>query len=62
MTERERETVPPEVPEADALEQQDVVGDEDLDDELPGEPPLDADPADVSEQRRSVPLSEEEYR
>ncbi|HEU4911296.1 MAG TPA: hypothetical protein VFV76_05310 [Actinomycetes bacterium] len=62
MTERERENVPPEVPEADALEQQDVVGDEDLDDELPDEPPLDADPADVSEQRRSVPLSEEEYR
>jgi hypothetical protein len=62
MTERERENVPPEVPEADALEQQGVVGDEDLDDELPDEPPLDADPADVSEQRRSVPLSEEEYR
>lgn len=62
MTERERENVPPEVPEADALEQQDVVGDEELDDELPDEPPLDADPADVSEQRRSVPLSEEEYR
>lgn len=62
MTEREREHVPPEVPEADALEQQDVVGDEELDDELPDEPPLDADPADVSEQRRSVPLSEEEYR
>lgn len=62
MTERERENVPVEVPEADALEQQDVVGDEELDDELPDEPPLDADPADVSEQRRSVPLSEEEYR
>lgn len=62
MSESERESVHPDVPEADALEQQDVVGDEELDDELPDEPPLDADPADVSEQRRAVPLSEDEYR
>ncbi len=51
----------PEVPEADALEQRTPVVEAD-DDELPAEPGLEADPADVAEQSRSVDFTDDEYR
>jgi hypothetical protein len=51
----------PEVPEADALEQRTPVVEAE-DDEIPAEPELEADPADVAEQSRSVDLADDEYR
>ena len=51
----------PEAPEADALEQRTpVVAAED--DAVPAEPGLEADPADVAEQSRSVDVGDDEYR
>ena len=51
----------PEVPEADALDQRTPVVEAE-DDEIPAEPALEADPADVAEQSRSVDLTDDEYR
>ena len=51
----------PEVPEADALEQRAPVLEAE-DDVVPYEPELEADPADVAEQSRSVDLTDDEYR
>lgn len=50
------------VPEADALEQQSVLDVEDVEDvaEEPVDPQLEADPADVEEQRRVVPVDDED--
>jgi hypothetical protein len=51
------------IPEADALEQQtDVVADDESAQpaRAPIEPELEADPVDVDEQRRVVPLPDEE--
>jgi hypothetical protein len=59
--ERPTSSEDPEVPEADALEQRTPVV-EDEDDEVPAEPDLEADPADVAEQSRSVDLTDDEYR
>ena len=50
-----------EVPEADALEQRALVVEAE-DDVVPYEPELEADPADVAEQSRSVDLTDDEYR
>ena len=51
-----------EAPEADAAEQHtDVVPDEPKD-RLPDDVPMDANPADVSEQEREVGFDEDEYR
>ena len=47
------------VPEADALEQQSELGAEDQTDE-PVDPQVEADPADVEEQRRVVPVDDED--
>lgn len=46
------------VPEADALEQQNDVGVEEEPNE-PVDPQVEADPADVEEQRRVVPVDDE---
>jgi hypothetical protein len=62
MTESdERASEDPEVPEADALEQRTPVVEAEHD-EIPAEPELEADPADVAEQSRSVDLADDEYR
>lgn len=53
----------PEAPEADFEEQHSALDDdEDDSDEVPVEVPLDADPADVSEQSRSVEYGDDDYR
>jgi hypothetical protein len=67
MTERDQEGTmdDPEVPEEDALEQRlDAVADEDEDGDEPDPEALavEADPADVAEQSRSVGLDDDEYR
>jgi hypothetical protein len=65
MTERDQQGTidDPEVPEDDALEQRlDVVADEDGDEPDPDAQPVEADPADVAEQSRSVDLDDDEYR
>lgn len=50
----------PETPEADAVEQSRRAEDLPEEDEVvPAEVPLDADPADVSEQYRTVPVDED---
>jgi hypothetical protein len=69
MTERDQQGTidDPEVPEEDALEQRlDAAADEDPDsDEDEPDPEalaVEADPADVAEQSRSVDLDDDEYR
>ena len=65
MTERDQQGTfdDPEVPEEDALEQRlDAVADGDADEPDPDEQPVEADPADVAEQSRSVDLDDDEYR
>jgi hypothetical protein len=65
MTERDQQGTidDPEVPEEDALEQrQDAVADENGDEPDPEALDVEADPADVAEQSRSVDLDDEEYR
>lgn len=52
--------VPDDVPEADAFEQHQTLDDEEPETALTGEPPLEADPADVDEQNRSVPMDDDE--
>jgi hypothetical protein len=55
----------PEAPEADFAEQHSAVLAEDEEndsEEVPVELPLDADPADVSEQARSVEYDDDDYR
>ncbi|MEV4648879.1 hypothetical protein [Saccharopolyspora sp. NPDC049426] len=50
----------PETPEADAVEQSRRAEDlPDEDEAVPAEVPLDADPADFSEQSRAVPVEED---
>ncbi len=51
----------PEAPEADALEQRTPVVEAE-DDPVPAEAALEADPADVAEQSRSVDVGDDEYR
>ena len=65
MTERDQQGTidDPEVPEEDALEQRlDAVADGDADEPDPDAQPVEADPADVAEQSRSVDLDDDEYR
>jgi hypothetical protein len=65
MTERDQQGTidDPEVPEEDALEQRlDPVADEDGDEPDPEALDVEADPADVAEQSRSVDLDDDEYR
>ena len=65
MTERDQQGTfdDPEVPEEDALEQRlDAVADGDGDEPDPEELAVEADPADVAEQSRSVGLDDDEYR
>ena len=65
MTERDQQGTidDPEVPEEDALEQRlDAVGDEAVDEPDPEALAVEADPADVAEQSRSVDLDDDEYR
>jgi hypothetical protein len=65
MTERDQEGTmdDPEVPEEDALEQRlDAVADEDEDEPDPEALAVEADPADVAEQSRSVGPDDDEYR
>jgi hypothetical protein len=65
MTERDQQGTidDPEVPEEDALEQrQDAVADEDGEQPDPEALDVEADPADVAEQSRSVDLDDDEYR
>jgi hypothetical protein len=65
MTERDQQgtTDDPEVPEEDALEQRlDAVAEEDGDEQDPEALDVEADPADVAEQSRSVDLDDDEYR
>jgi hypothetical protein len=65
MTERDQQGTfdDPEVPEEDALEQRlDAVADEDGDDLDPEALDVEADPADVVEQSRSVGPDDDEYR
>lgn len=49
-----------EAPEADAAEQRRPVLDED--DDTPAQVPYDVDPADASEQHRTVEFDEDDYR
>ena len=65
MTERDQQGTndDPEVPEEDALEQRlDAVTGEDGDEPDPDALDIEADPADVAEQSRSVDLDDDEYR
>jgi hypothetical protein len=65
MTERDQQGTidDPEVPEEDALEQRlDPAADEDGDEPDPEAMDVEADPADVAEQSRSVDLDDDEYR
>ena len=53
----------PEAPEADFEEQHSAVnGDDDAGDDAPRDLPPDANPADVSEQSRTVAYDEDDYR
>jgi hypothetical protein len=62
MTEPDPPTDDIEAPVADAVEQHTDVAPDTPTDRLPTEVPLDADPADVSEQEREVGFGEDEYR
>jgi hypothetical protein len=65
MTERDQQGTfdDPEVPEEDALEQRlDAVAEEDGDQPDPEALDVEADPADVAEQSRSVGPDDDEYR
>jgi hypothetical protein len=65
MTERDQQGTidDPEVPAEDALEQRlDAVAEEDGDEPDPEALDVEADPADVAEQSRSVDLDDDEYR
>jgi hypothetical protein len=46
-------------PDADRREQLQSVGDDDAEDFELGDPPLDANPADVAEQHRLVPFDDD---
>ena len=50
------------VPDVVEQSQEAVPGDDDEDDVLPEELPLEADPADAAEQARQVELGEDDYR
>jgi hypothetical protein len=65
MTERDQQGTidDPEVPEEDALEQRlDAVAEEDGEQPDPEALAVEADPADVAEQSRSVDVDDDEYR
>jgi hypothetical protein len=64
MTERDEQGTidDPEVPEEDALEQLTPAQVAEDDDDVPEEIDLEADPADVAEQSRSVGVEDDEYR
>ena len=65
MTERDQQGTidDPEVPEEDALEQRlDAAAGEDADEPDAEALDVEADPADVAEQSRSVGLDDDEYR
>ena len=65
MTERDQQGTidDPEVPEEDALEQRvDAVAGEGGEEPDPESLDVEADPADVAEQSRSVALDDDEYR
>ncbi|GLZ77580.1 hypothetical protein Afil01_23870 [Actinorhabdospora filicis] len=52
----------PEAPEGDATEQSQPVDPDDVEDDVTGELPREADEADALEQTRTVPTAEDDYR
>jgi hypothetical protein len=62
MTEPPPDDIDIEAPEADVAEQQTEVAPDAPSDDRQPELPLDADPADVTEQRREVGYADDEYR